>query len=428
MIPLIPTELGTPVGQAASKRRSSGEGAVASAFDDFMVAPDVANADMGAAANGAASEVEVEEPDLVLLPAQEAIGGDEQSVLASFRLDAMKDARPVSDITILQPRGKEPGPPLRMLASSPGPDPARAGMPAQTVGAETADAKPVFPSVAQTVLEGRLPQAVEALVGRARIARVGPQDIAAPEAPSRSGVLPLADKTAGTPVHPPAMLTPSTGAAPDDGGNRRRADPPRLLATDAAPKPAPPALAQAQPPAVAIAQVAAGPQHDVVEKNLSITEGELIISPAPAERQMPVASAQGSASVSAAPESARNAATQIAAAIAGNEGKTTEILLNPEELGRVRLSMAVDDNAIVLNVSAERSETQDLLRRHMDQLAQEFRDLGYASISFTFGEQKDEAQTAFSQPDETPEPEILEVTARSNTDADQTTSGLDLRI
>jgi len=88
--------------------------------------------------------------------------------------------------------------------------------------------------------------------------------------------------------------------------------------------------------------------------------------------------------MAAAPETARHAAHQIATAIVQANGKATEILLNPDELGRVRMSMSAVDGNLTLVVLADRPETQELLRRHIDVLAQEFKALGYDSVSFSF--------------------------------------------
>ena len=99
-------------------------------------------------------------------------------------------------------------------------------------------------------------------------------------------------------------------------------------------------------------------------------------------------------------ETARQVAHQLSAAITHHSGRITEIALNPEELGRVRLAMTSVDSAITLSVSAERPETVDLLRRHIDVLAQEFRDLGYNDISFSFG---DDATPGDTKELETPE-------------------------
>jgi hypothetical protein len=65
--------------------------------------------------------------------------------------------------------------------------------------------------------------------------------------------------------------------------------------------------------------------------------------------------------------------------------RPVELVLNPEDLGRVRISMSMTDASVTLNMGAERSETLELLRRYSEVLAQELRDLGYGKISFSFG-------------------------------------------
>ncbi len=71
------------------------------------------------------------------------------------------------------------------------------------------------------------------------------------------------------------------------------------------------------------------------------------------------------------------------------QGGGVELTLNPEELGRVRMGITGVDGAITVSILAERAETLDLMRKHMDQLAQEFRDIGYSDVSFAFDQQTD---------------------------------------
>lgn len=66
--------------------------------------------------------------------------------------------------------------------------------------------------------------------------------------------------------------------------------------------------------------------------------------------------------------------------------RPVEVSLNPEELGRVRMSISAAEGGITVHVLAERPETLDLMRRHIDQLAREFQALGYENISFAFNE------------------------------------------
>lgn len=115
--------------------------------------------------------------------------------------------------------------------------------------------------------------------------------------------------------------------------------------------------------------------------------GEILTGLAASTADRPVVSHASAPVVSAqaaSPDMARHAANQMAVAISQSGGRSTEIALNPEELGRVRMSLSAAEASVSLTVFADRPETVDLLRRHIEILAQEFRALGYADIQFTF--------------------------------------------
>lgn len=63
-----------------------------------------------------------------------------------------------------------------------------------------------------------------------------------------------------------------------------------------------------------------------------------------------------------------------------------ELRLNPEELGRVRMSMVTSDQGIVMHITSERPETLDLMRRNIEQLQRDLTQLGYTSVAFSFGQ------------------------------------------
>ncbi len=63
-------------------------------------------------------------------------------------------------------------------------------------------------------------------------------------------------------------------------------------------------------------------------------------------------------------------------------GATTELRLDPEELGRIRMSLSSIDGQLTVALSADRPETLDLMRRYMDELRQDLRGLGFAQVSF----------------------------------------------
>ncbi len=75
---------------------------------------------------------------------------------------------------------------------------------------------------------------------------------------------------------------------------------------------------------------------------------------------------------------------RLAEAVAHFPDRGVELTLSPEELGRVRMMLSTHDGALTLSIQADRPETIDLMRRHIDQLAQDFRDLGFADVSFSF--------------------------------------------
>lgn len=84
-------------------------------------------------------------------------------------------------------------------------------------------------------------------------------------------------------------------------------------------------------------------------------------------------------------------AHQIADAIHRSPEKSIEIALSPAELGRVRMVLLPSEGSIVVNILAERADTLDLMRRHIDDLGRSFSELGYDDISFAFGRGSDKS-------------------------------------
>ena len=62
-----------------------------------------------------------------------------------------------------------------------------------------------------------------------------------------------------------------------------------------------------------------------------------------------------------------------------------ELVLSPAELGALRFEIQQSGDTVQIVLSAERPETQDLLRRHGDQLLQDFKNAGFAGASLSFG-------------------------------------------
>ncbi len=97
-------------------------------------------------------------------------------------------------------------------------------------------------------------------------------------------------------------------------------------------------------------------------------------------------------------ETARAIAAQINDVMMRRGDGGFELALHPEELGRVRVLMKPTEGAMTLAIVAERPETLDLMRRHIDQLAAEFRDMGYSAVHVDLsgaGNDKGDSQTGY---------------------------------
>lgn len=84
------------------------------------------------------------------------------------------------------------------------------------------------------------------------------------------------------------------------------------------------------------------------------------------------------------PETPRMVAAQLAEAFAAKGEQKVEVSLNPQELGHVKMRVVASETGITMIIQTERPETGDLMRRHIHELAEEFRRMGYDDISFEF--------------------------------------------
>lgn len=81
--------------------------------------------------------------------------------------------------------------------------------------------------------------------------------------------------------------------------------------------------------------------------------------------------------------SPRHVAAQIAS-LNLQPGAPMEIALDPPELGKVRLTLLNGENGMTIQISAERADTIDLLRRHAGILMDEFQRQGQRDPSLDF--------------------------------------------
>jgi hypothetical protein len=129
---------------------------------------------------------------------------------------------------------------------------------------------------------------------------------------------------------------------------------------------------------------------------------------------------------------ARGIAAQIAEAARGGPGAPVEIILSPQELGAVRMTLRSSEHAISITLVADRPETLDLMRRHSEILEREFRDAGYSDIAFSFaqsgGEDRPRGAAALLAAAQEDPPAAPGMTAAVYRLAPHAASGLDLRL
>ena len=127
--------------------------------------------------------------------------------------------------------------------------------------------------------------------------------------------------------------------------------------------------------------VGAGSTDSSVSPVASSESGGLVGS-APDAASPTQAAAASRASAPALPQPALQS---LALAIAETGEGRTELRLNPDELGLVRMQIRSTDHGITVQILAERADTDSLIRRSLADLGQELRDLGYRDVRFDFG-------------------------------------------
>lgn len=91
------------------------------------------------------------------------------------------------------------------------------------------------------------------------------------------------------------------------------------------------------------------------------------------------------------PAFTRETMPQIVESVRANPSGEVELTLNPEELGRIRMSMSATDSGLQVTIQSDRAETAELLRRHISLLREELAGLGYAQVDIGFGGRQGDA-------------------------------------
>ncbi|MCU0855870.1 MAG: flagellar hook-length control protein FliK, partial [Rhodobacteraceae bacterium] len=286
--------------------------------------------------------------------------------------------------------GRGPSEPRADAATAPPPAPLA---PARATGAETDAPGKAAPSDPVATDDPSMPAPVSAPMAEPGPAPDGSRPTAQASTVPSVGGGPVgltleSERSTAMPAGVP-RAEPDTRTARDDGTGAEAesvAPASQSAATGSAPPAAPPtAGVEARPPATA---VHSPPAIQGPEGLPPGTIGEEALLPA-AEVQPPQRLGESGTASPAQPaqaETGRSVARQLVAAVLPDGEGGFEVRLSPEELGSVRLSLHVSEGAVTIAIQAERPETLELMRRHADILEREFRDAGFASLTFTFGQ------------------------------------------
>ena len=134
------------------------------------------------------------------------------------------------------------------------------------------------------------------------------------------------------------------------------------------------------------------------------------------------------------PDAPRLISAQVVEIARTQPDKPVELTLNPEELGRLRMTFQSDSTSMNVVLQVERPETLELMRRHIELLAQDMKELGYEDVSFSFQQQNNTASSEQQQEnaDEPDTTSLLFTTDFRPTEGAKVTTtgmvGMDIRI
>lgn len=271
-----------------------------------------------------------------------------------------------------------------------GAPPAAAPVPGPTAASATVDA-------AAAPAEPRL-----AAAPAVREDQPPPTPAAATSAEPVAGQTRAATATGAAEPSAPASMPGAAAIATTEPSRRRTAaesrdqDLPRVESSRAEPRSgdlrpqtvatAPAAMPAAAPiPSPARLDPSLSEERSLGEEHAALHEEEIALAGAASERS--AAASRAAAPVIAADRGiAASAAGQLAPTLRKGADGTTEIRLDPPELGRVRVSLRLEDGGVVAVISAERPETADLMRRHADLFLRELTASGQGRVDLSFAD------------------------------------------
>lgn len=113
-----------------------------------------------------------------------------------------------------------------------------------------------------------------------------------------------------------------------------------------------------------------------------------------------------------------------------DSGGKIDVTLKPEDLGRLTVKIEPTANGTQIIFTAERAETQDLMRRQIDMLQQQFKNLGHENLTFSFSSNEHDARNTppQGQGDEPRNTTHSEEDTIVSSNTQSISGGLDIRI
>lgn len=252
-------------------------------------------------------------------------------------------------------------------------------------------------------------EAPEAAAADALALLLPPLPPPAAPAPLPAGADSAVAPASGTPALPDApALQPPSGAPPPVAETPAAAPPPATVPAARADPAARPMVADgpgAPPPAgtepasaaetAAPAAPKAGGAAESALRHL-LTEGQIAGPQSPDAPSQPAVTEAAPSPPRATPAAAtplpqHQAAEALAALIrdsgaqVAGDARRIELVLTPEDLGRIRFDLTPGRDGLQVTLAAERPETLDLLRRHAGDLLAELEAAGYGGATLNFG-------------------------------------------
>lgn len=220
--------------------------------------------------------------------------------------------------------------------------------------------------------------------------RGGPAQQLAGAAARQATPAAVAEQAAVTAQPAPMSARPSAGVAAAETVDPTLERTERRSPEGALPRPVP-AAASGPVATLAMAQGDAAPV--MVLNHDTATPAELSrLELSGSDRELPAAPVNRAAQTPMTV--ARAVAAQLAAGMRLDAAQPVEIRLDPKELGQVRMMLNLSDHGASVVMVAERTETLELMRRHIGALSQEFARLGYGDTNFSFAQDRgDDADT-----------------------------------